>query len=170
MQTKQGHRHIVDLLFVLALFALFALSGILLILLGAGVYRKNVEQSADNYALRTTGAYLTEKIRRTDMAGSIETGTFDGRDALILREDVNGISYSTYLYLRDGYLTELFARSDLSLPSSAGRKILRVEELSFDFEDDHLLRIRITEENGFDHTVVVALRADPAGTSSAEVP
>lgn len=146
------------MLFVLVLFALFALSGIALIVLGADVYERNTSRMEDNYALRTAGAYLTEKIRRTDASGSVMTGEIDGIPALLLREYINDISYTTCLYLYEGQLTELFARSDLDLPASAGTPVLALEDVRFSFSEDNLLHVRLVETGGRAHELFLNVR------------
>ena len=158
MNTKRPARHVIDMLFVLALFLLFALSATALIVLGADVYERNASRMEDNYSLRTAGAYLTEKLRRTQVTGSVAIGEIDGRHALLLCEDINGISFTTYLYVHDGELTELFARSELDPPASSGTGILPVMDIRFSFDDDHLLRITLTETGGHTHDLLLSIR------------
>lgn len=162
MNTGTDKRHIVDILFVLALFLLFAVSSILLIAVGASVYRRNVDGMEENYRARTTHAYLAEKIRSADAAGCVEIGTIDGHESLLLHQDIDGISYTTYLYLRDGNLTELFGRSDLALPASAGSRILECRRMDLSYLNDRSLKVELTEADGYEHTVILSLRSAAA--------
>ena len=69
MQVKQERNHIVDVLFVLALFVVFTLSALVLVILGANVYRQTVSYMDENYEARTAYSYLTEKVRQNDVYG-----------------------------------------------------------------------------------------------------
>ena len=166
MGDIKNKRHIVDILFVLALFLLFAVSSILLIAVGASVYRRNVNGMEENYRARTTHAVLAEKVRSADAAGCVETGMLEEYESLLLHQDINGISYTTYLYLKDGYLTELFGRSDLALPASAGSQILECRRMDFSFLDDRSLKVELTEADGYEHTVILSLRSSTARLST----
>ena len=63
---KQEERHIIDILFVIGLFCIFALSTIFLISIGADIYGKTVSNTEINFNDRTSFAYVTEKIRQAD--------------------------------------------------------------------------------------------------------
>ena len=83
MQVKQERNHIVDVLFVLALFVVFTLSALVLVILGANVYRQTVSYMDENYEARTAYSYLTEKVRQNDVYGSIYVGELECQDVLI---------------------------------------------------------------------------------------
>ena len=50
---KQEHSFIVDVLFVLALFGVFAISALVLVTIGADVYQHTVQDMSANYEPRT---------------------------------------------------------------------------------------------------------------------
>ena len=66
MEERQ-QRHIIDILFVLALFGIFALSAIFLITIGANIYGKTMNNMERNFDTRTALAYITEKVRRSSV-------------------------------------------------------------------------------------------------------
>ena len=78
MNMKQERKHIVDVLFVLALFVVFTLSALVLVILGANVYRQTVRYMDENYNARTAYSYLTEKVRQNDLYDSISIGELEG--------------------------------------------------------------------------------------------
>ena len=53
---KQEERHIIDILFVIGLFCIFALSTIFLISIGADIYGKTVSNTEINFNDRTSFA------------------------------------------------------------------------------------------------------------------
>ena len=68
---KQEKHFIVDILFVLALFGVFAVSALALVTIGADVYQHTVEDMGVNYESRTAVSYIMEKVRQNDTADSI---------------------------------------------------------------------------------------------------
>lgn len=129
MNIKQEKNHIVDVLFVLALFVVFTLSALVLVILGASVYKQTVRYMDENYTARTAYSYLTEKVRQNDLYDSIYLGQLEDTDALVLTREINGTSYATYLYLHDGSLRELFMRQESDIGADP---LSRAEDLVSD--------------------------------------
>ena len=121
MLKKTTTRHMIDILFVLSLFCVFAFSSVVLILFGADIYKKTVSSMDSNYASRTSVAYLTEKIRQSDTYDAISIDCSSGSEKLLMTREIDGQTYATSLYEYDGYLCELFARTDIELPADAGQ-------------------------------------------------
>ena len=162
MTASKQHRHIIDVLFVLALFAMFALSSVLLIAIGVNVYRSGTESMQKNDIARTSCAYITEKVRRADVDGNVRTESFGDADALLLQQDIDGVSYTTYLYVHKGMLTELLARSDVPVSPASGQAVMALQDLSLQSEQDGILRIRLTETDGSVRQLLLHLRSRPA--------
>ena len=57
MYKSRENQHMIDILFVLSLFCVFAVSSVVIILFGAHIYRSTVSQMDDNYTARTSIAY-----------------------------------------------------------------------------------------------------------------
>ena len=68
---KQEKHFIVDILFVLALFGVFAVSALALVTIGADVYQHTVEDMGVNYESRTAVSYIMEKVRKPTVLTSI---------------------------------------------------------------------------------------------------
>lgn len=147
--NKQQEHHIIDILFVIALFCIFALSAVFLITIGASVYGKTVSHMEENFNRRTSFAYVTEKIRQADQDGAVCVGEFDGLPAILITETTANTRYITYLYAYHGFLKELMVREDTPLSPAAGQDILSVTEFSFEKVDDKLFAFTIAtdEEN-----------------------
>ena len=65
MNNRNQEKHfIVDILFVLALFGVFAVSALALVTIGADVYQHTVEDMGVNYESRTAVSYILEKVRQ----------------------------------------------------------------------------------------------------------
>ena len=150
MNDNRNNKHIVDLLFVIALMFMFAFSVLILIALGASVYRRNVEVMSQNYDSRISYAYITEKIRQSDSMGGISTGQISGIPSLIItdiRED--GADTLTYLYVYDGYLRELMTVSDAGILSpDAGQIITDLQDMEISMPADNMLLLELIHTDG----------------------
>ena len=156
MHRDAQNRFVVDILFVVALFFVFAISSIMLIALGASIYRKNTDNMEHNYTIRSSHAYLLEKMRSTDTTDAITLGEIEGQQSLQLRQEINGISYITELYLHEGCLTELFRRESVELPASAGMQLMEVQNIVFEELPDGLITANVTETDGHTHAVLLS--------------
>ena len=116
MYKSRENQHMIDILFVLSLFCVFAVSSVVIILFGAHIYRSTVSQMDDNYTARTSIAYITEKIRQADEKNAIEIRNENGHQILMMTTMIDDTAYATSLYEYDGWLYELFARTDIELP------------------------------------------------------
>lgn len=145
---KIKRRHVVDLLFPIALFLVLAASSLFLVILAANVYRKSVSWEEANYRGRTCLSYVTEKIRQSDENGGIEVGSFDGIPCLALYQTFGEKQYVTYLYGYEGQLCELFVQEGLSMRASDGQRILEVEGFCVEEQEAGIFRISCMDKNG----------------------
>ena len=118
MKRRNEKKHVIDFLFPLAVFFVLAASSVAIVVLASG---------------RTALAYVTEKMHQNDENGAIADGTFDGENALVIRQRYDEKDYVTYLYAYDGYLRELFIRDGTEAKASDGRKILATKDFRWDF-------------------------------------
>ena len=162
---KQERHFVVDILFVLALFAVFTVSALVLVTIGADVYQHTVHDMSRNYDSRTAMAYITEKVRQADSllengSPSVELGTLEQQPALILKEEIDGAYFTTYLYLYDGWLKELYIRED-SYPgeeiSAAGQNILQLNALEYKQINESLLSVSMTTPDGESRQLYLSL-------------
>ena len=99
--------HVVDFLFTLALFCVFAASALMVVVIGANVYRQTVRGMDSNYDSRTSLTYLTEKVRQNDAANAVTIRSVGDSPALVLSQQAGERIYETWIYVYDGYLREL---------------------------------------------------------------
>lgn len=156
---KLKRRHVIDLLFPIALFLVLAASSLFLVILAANVYKKSVVWEESNYRSRTCLSYVTEKIRQSDENGGVEVGTFDGVPCLILRQNFGEQSYVTYLYSYEGQLCELFTQEGLDLKASDGQGILEVKDFSITEAEEGIFRISCTDEDGKESVTYAAVKS-----------
>ena len=152
---KDSKRHTIDVLFVITLFAVFAMSIMVLTGIGASVYEKIQESMSENYDSRTAFSYISNKIHQNDTNGNISLGTYGGTDAVIISEEIDNVTYCTYLYCCDGYLKELFTRAGQEFGLEYGTNILELDSFSASYETDTLIRFELKPKDADKETVFV---------------
>lgn len=146
MKNRYENKHMVDILFVLALFVVFAISALMLVILGADVYKKTVTSMDKNFEDRTATSYIVEKIRQADQADSIRvTDLGDGEDALCIVRRVGENEYHTLLYVYDHSLCELSTRGDATPVPEYGTKLFSLDNLTITKESEHLFTVTVTQ-------------------------
>lgn len=148
MNRQNRTRHVIDFLFAAALFGVFLISSVMVIAVGAGAYRNVTRQAEEDYTLRTSLSYVSEKLRQADQNGALQLGTIGGSDALILLSEYGGTSYTTYIYEYNGSLCELFTKSDAAAEPDYGTTLLELSSFQAEALDSSLYRISITDKNG----------------------
>lgn len=128
MRSKHG-THMVDLLFSLALFCVFAATALLVVLIGANVYRGTVKRMDENFSTHTSITYVTTKIRQNDAENGVAVISFgDGIPALLLTREIDGAAFETYIYHYDGALREIFTERGNPAAPGDGQMIVEVPE------------------------------------------
>lgn len=161
MKLKSRNSHMVDLLFTIALFFVFAVTSMSVILISSNAYRQIQKQTEANYSARTALSYLSQKIRQNEAYGQTELGTADGLDALVLKKNYEGTSYSTYIYEYNGELKELFIKDGVDFSASDGKTIMEISEFAMEQMDDRLYRFAITDKNKKEYELVIGSKTEP---------
>ena len=159
MRFRTQQNHMIDFLFPVALFFVFAVSAMTVILLATGVYRSTTEHSSLNYTARTSLAYICEKIHQNDINGDVVLGTFDGCDALILKQPRREDTYQTYIYVYENELKELFIKDGVDAPAKSGKTILAVEDFSMETVKDGIFRFTCTDADGNRDSMIAGIRS-----------
>lgn len=161
-------KHVIDFLFPLALFFALAASSVALVVLASGSYSRQVHTSEDSYASCTALSYVTEKLHHADSSDAIVAGTFDGQDAILIRQEYSGQSYVTYLYAYDGYLRELFIKEGVAASAGDGREILATDGFSFEESRDGLFHLSCTDSDGNLSDTYVSIKSTRQPDGSAD--
>lgn len=159
MRFRVKQRHMIDFLFPVALFFVFALSALTVILLATRIYQSTTENSSLNYTSGTSLSYLSEKIHQNDLSQGISLGTFDGCEALVLKQQRGVETYYTYIYCYQDELKELFVKDGAEANAAAGQTILKVKEFTMEEAADGLFSIRCTDEAGQTASALVGVRS-----------
>lgn len=160
MNAKNERRHMVDVLFVLTLFCVFALCSILLIAVGAKVYQNTINSMETHFTSTTSLSYITEKIRQNDFSQGILVEEFGGNDALVLLSEYNGEEYGTYIYSYAGQLKELFTKRSITLSPEAGQDILAISDFIITELDNGLYEITLIDDEHKSATIRISSKSN----------
>ena len=131
----------IDTVFVLFVFGIFAFSVLMVLLLGAGVYRNVNDISRDGQYRHTAMSYIWTKTRNFDDVSSISVGDFNGIPALFIDEKLGDTDYRTTIYGFDGWLYELFSEVGLGFSPQDGTRIVMAEDLAFKDAGNGLIEV-----------------------------
>lgn len=157
MKMAGEKRHVVDFLFTLALFCVFAASALLVVIMGANVYKSTVNTMTDNYENRTSLTYIAEKIRQNDTPGSVVISTVEDSPALVLRQQVGDREYQTWIYVYDGNLKEILIASDATLNPESGQTVKEQQSLALE-QNGSLLTVTTTDPAGKSESITLHVR------------
>lgn len=145
MRFHSKKNHVIDILFPISLYFVFAVSALTVLLLATNVYQTAIEHSTLNYTAETTLSYLTEKIHQNDTASAISVGTFDNRQALILKQTYNDTQYLTYIYVNDNNLMELYTKEGSTVSAESGKIILPLKSLDMEMTNSYTVHFTCTD-------------------------
>ena len=137
----------VDTVFVLIIFSVFALSVLLVLTLGARIYKNMTDISGENQTERALLSYIWTKVKNGDKSDSIHVGEFGGLTALLFDEEFGGTPYRTAIYQYDGWLYELFCETELLTDQTSGFlpedgvQVMEIADLGFESLDYGMIKI-----------------------------
>lgn len=148
MRFERQRRHVIDLLFTLVLFAVFAVLSLLIVMIGANAYKSTAARMDDNYTTRTALAYITEKVHQYDNADSICLTQIEEVPALSLTETIQDTRYITYIYYYGGHICELFTRAEDKPALKQGTALIEAQGLWMETETDGSFKLTVTDRSG----------------------
>jgi len=156
MYSDKQKKHTIDILFVLILFGVFAISALMLVIMGSTVYSKTVDSMETNFNDRTSYAYITEKFRQNDSINSISIEQVNDNSSFVFSKEINNESYQTYLYIHDGYLKELFVKKGETLPLKAGNIILEADSMEITKIDTQTFQCTVKKDGSYTFFLLTA--------------
>ena len=138
MNKTKGSRRI-DTVFVLVIFSIFALSLLMVLMLGASIYKNMTDITGENRDEHTILSYIWTKVKSNDKNGSVRIGEYFGLETLCFDEEYEETNYTTAIYLYDGWVYELYTETQLlgetdpllAFAPEDGVKVMGVDGLGF---------------------------------------
>lgn len=161
MKIKTSNRHVIDFVFPLTLFFVFAASALIVLLLAANLYGSTVDRLQVNDQGRTALSYISEKVRQSDTGGSMEVSEVDGVSCFALSAEYNNTGYTTYIYEYGGMLKELFIRSGAQVSLKDGMDIMEIRSFSVHKKGENLYQFTAIDSQGNESSLLVSERSEP---------
>lgn len=161
MRFQTRSRHVIDLVFPIALFFVFAVSAMSVLILAANVYASTTSQLRVNDESRTALSYIAEKIRQNDTEGGIAVSSIDGTDCLAMSAVYNQVPCTTYIYEYEGMLKELFVNDGVAVSLKSGRDIMELEALSIRQLEDCIYLFTAVDSEGTESSLIMSERSMP---------
>lgn len=157
------NNHMISELFTFALFGVFMLMALLVVVIGAGGYR-NVTTKADTTAeVRTCLGYVAGRVRSDVATQQVSLQTMNGTDVLVLTEEYEGDEYATLIYWFDGALYESVEFAKYMEPEDfdpeSGERLTEITSFEAAWAGDNLMAITASNASGHAQTLRLALRA-----------
>lgn len=121
----------IDFIFSMLLFLVFILCSVFTILIGSRVYSNIRARNDAAFYSDTALSFITNKVRQSDRADSVEVRSIDGESVLVLSSDYSGVLYETWVYTKDGVLLELFSERGSGLSTEDGLPIMECPPVLF---------------------------------------
>jgi len=161
-EARGGER--IGSLFTFALFGVFMLLAILVVVIAADGYRGVVATADSVDEVRTALGYVAGKLRSDAATSGVRMLDADGVTGLILSEEYEGDVYETYIFFRDGTLYEVaFDAGVYGFDPEDGWRLVSVADFSVRKVNDHLVRIAAVAHDGREQAMHVAVRAVEVG-------
>lgn len=167
---RSSQRHSIENVFVLVLFAIFAMTIVAVLALGANQYKSLVERDNNAYNKRIITSYVSAQIRGYDRADAVKVGGFASPDVddevntLHLLETIDGIRYDLKIYYYRGNVYELFAAEESEMKPEDGVAIMDAKDLHFE-KKGSLIRITSKDSEGRENETTVSLRSEEGGVA-----
>lgn len=125
-------KHSAEIFFTLGLIGVFFVTSIMVIIIGIQSFRNINQDIRKTYNIRTSLAYIQEKVRQMDTEGTIgETMIQDEKGtkipALTIHTDISGVTFVTYIYAYDHTLRELLLRESYTPKAENGTSLTELE-------------------------------------------
>lgn len=150
-------RHSIDHIFILLLLSVFTVCAVLTILIGARQYQAIADNMEYNYEARTAASYLEEKLRQSDLQGSVSLTELGSIPAIALSKETEQAAYTTYIYCYQNYLREITVSKGSDFLPKDGQEIMKAKELTIDQLTANLYCFTITDTSGTAYPVYVSL-------------
>lgn len=160
---NQGRGQTISHAFVFLLLGVFALLSIMMVLISAQLYRDTVDRTELHGAQRILSSYVANVVRANDTRDMVYTDNRAGIDMLVFGWDVDGEIYETMVYCYEDTLRELFAAADQEFEPDYGEIICNVQEFEPIIDENGLLEVRLTDEQGVQSALHIALRCNQEG-------
>lgn len=128
-------------LFFLSLLCIFVVCSLLVVSYQIHGYHQILNENDRIQNQSFISSYLRNQVRFHDERGKIRIENIDGMDVLALSQEKT----TTYLYVQEGYLKELYTIDGYELVLDDGEKLFKANEMKLELNGNQL-RIVVDEQ------------------------
>jgi competence protein ComGC len=128
---------LVEMVIAMMLLLIFGLAVFTLAASTSGAYQGLVNEKSEMATVRIASSYLMTKLRQSDMENAIYVDESNriGSEALVIKEELAGEVYNTWIYLSGGYLREATVPEGETPSDDVSFEIAELSTLNYDFYD-----------------------------------
>ena len=126
-------KHPINIVFAILLLGIFAFTAVFVAIMGVTVYSNSADKLQANFDTRTSLVYLSEKIRTN--SGGFDVREIEGASALVLKEEVRGVSYESWIFVSDERLCETRITQGGRVLPAAAQKIMDLKSMDVALKD-----------------------------------
>lgn len=160
MKFRGKDKSIIDTLFLLALFGVFLISALFIVLFGAKIYKNVVKSSDESFYARTSLSYITEKLRQNDNSKGIEIIEENNETVIKLYQEIDNFNVCTYIYTLDGSLMEFTTTEGNEFYKDYGTRIMDISDFKVEKRSDSLYHFIITDIYGNNSDFFISIYSD----------
>ena len=134
---------------IFLIYGMFALFSLLLVVIGARVYRTVAAVGEENTAVRTSFSYLANKLRmEAGTEGDIRLEEREGYPLLVIGGSGQTEEYETLIYYYDGMLWEYFGAAGQSFEPGKGEKLIEAAGFTIEEPEPGLFYLELSDAAG----------------------
>jgi len=159
LRGKAGNGHAIGGLFTFALFGVYVLLSLLIVVIGVNGYKRVVDEGESVGMVRTALGYISGKINSDVGQAGIAVGVREGVQALTLyQRDEEDTLQETVIFFYDGGLYELsYDVEEMDFDPEAGDLLVELAGLSMEAEGKNLIRLTAMAADGREQVLHVPL-------------
>lgn len=158
---RNENNHVIDLLFTLTLFGVFAVSALLVVIFGAKIYQNTSASMNRNFTSRTAISYVSEKLHQRDVIGSSVITDVEGAPSISLMKQYDSMVVTTYIYADDGYLKEITVTGGVSPVRSSGQNIMELSDFYIEEVTEGVYHMTVIDIDGSMQDAYISAKCDP---------
>lgn len=140
-------------------FSLFIGTTALITIQGVNAYQGIVTDIDQMFNTETPLAYINTKVKQLDSTESIKLMKKENTQVLVLKQEVEGDTYETWIYEYKGYLCEALIVKGMDFDLSEGMPLLEIDHLKMTFVNPKSLEVSILTPKGLRYTRIIAIRS-----------
>jgi len=109
------------------LFLIIVILSVMIIILGKNIYENINEDRTNNYELRVSLSYISNKIRQSDKQNAVELKKLNEDYAVVINEIYDDANYETWIYFYDNAIYEILIDENTTFNLEDGMRIVDVD-------------------------------------------